>query len=90
MELFEELLDVLKKKITGSPFSDGCLKELDEVYDLLGSEFTGKVLVKRSCFMTCNKNKATFRDLVKAITRKLRDNTFGVVYENGELKPYWE
>ena len=89
-DLYVSIEDILEKKLSGSPFSDGCLKELDEVYELLGPDFSGKVLVKRACFVVCNKNKATFRDLIKAATRKLRDNTFGVVYGNGELKPYWE
>lgn len=88
-DLYVSINDIFPNLKLGNPFSCGCLKEVD-LREYMGWDFSGKVKIKRACFLVCSKCKADFRDLIKAATRKPKENTFGVVYEDGIIKPYWE
>lgn len=73
----------------GSPFYHGCQTFLDMNSILPG--FKTPVLLKRSCFMCEETLKASFMDGVKACYKSFvpADNKYGVIYENGDLKPKW-
>lgn len=71
----------------GSPFYSGCQKYLDPF--ITGIKIP--VLLKRSCFMCEDTLKASFMDGVKATYKMFKpaNNKYGVIYEDGSLKPKW-
>ena len=72
-----------------SPFAHGCKTEFD-ITPWIPS-FDGKFTLKRVCFLVCKLRHATFSDTFKAATRPLfaKKYSFGVIYEDGSLHPYW-
>lgn len=58
------------------------------------SNFAGmRILLKRSCFVVENSQKANLKDLAKALYKKYfhkTTNRFRVVYENGMFRNQWE
>lgn len=86
--LYVSFEDIFKIKLT-SPFSCGC-KTIFDITPWIPT-FKGKFILKRTCFMVNKKNHASFSDLLKIVTRNLfsKDYSFGVIYENGEIRPYW-
>jgi len=82
---FENIFNLKLKK----PFSCGC----KTVFDITPwiPTFKGTFILKRTCFMVNKALHASFGDLFKIITRPLfaKNYSFGVIYENGEIKPYW-
>lgn len=86
--LYVSFEDIFKIKLK-SPFSCGC-KTIFDITPWIPT-FKGKFILKRTCFMVNKKNHASFSDLLKIVTRNLfsKDYSFGVIYENGEIRPYW-
>lgn len=72
-----------------SPFAHGCKTEFD-ITPWIPS-FDGKFVLKRVCFLVCKLRHATLSDTFKAATRALfaKKYSFGVIYEDGSLHPYW-
>lgn len=83
---FEKIFDVKLK----SPFSHGCKTKFNIKPWI--PNFNGTFILKRTCFMNNPLNHATLSDLFKVCTRNIfsKKYSFGVLYENAELKPYWE
>lgn len=76
-----------------SPFAHGCQTDISYLF---GNRL--KITLKRSCF--CNKDEsiatATTADLIKCVQKCIKnkispnkENTFQVLYENGELQNEW-
>lgn len=82
---FEETFNIKLKKA----FACGCKTPFD-ITPWIPS-FKGNLIVKRACFMINRHAHASFSDIFKIVTRPLfaKKYSFGVVYENGDLKPYW-
>lgn len=72
-----------------SPFAHGCKTEFD-ITPWIPS-FDGNFVLKRVCFLVNKTLHASLSDTFKAATRALFANkySFGVVYEDGSLHPYW-
>lgn len=74
-----------------SPFAHGCKINNFDITPWI-PEFDGNLILKRTCFLVNKKLHANLSDLVKVATRPLfmkKEYTFGVVYEDGSVKPYW-
>lgn len=83
---FEKLFDIKLK----SAFARGCQTVVDMKPFI--PEFSGRLLLKRSCFLCEETLKAKPIDLVKSIYKVLAPpakNTYGVVYEDGTLSNGW-
>lgn len=83
---FEEIFDIKMH----SPFACGCKTDNFDITPWL-PDFNGRLDVKRICFLRSNKYHASFTDLIKICTRNIfkKKYTFGVIYEDGSLHPYW-
>jgi molybdenum cofactor biosynthesis enzyme MoaA len=69
-----------------SPYYHGCNTWINDYKNM-------KILLKRSCFVVEEKQKATIKDFIKAIYKATiwkPKNKFKVLYENGEIKNGWE
>ena len=74
-----------------SPFAHGCKTNNFDITPWV-PDFDGNLILKRTCFLVNKKLHANLSDLVKVATRPLfmpKEYTFGVVYEDGSVKPYW-
>ena len=73
----------------GSPYANGCQTYINMEEIIPG--FKTPVLLKRSCFLCEQTLKASISDGIKVISKIFTKctNTYGVVYENGELKKGW-
>jgi hypothetical protein len=74
-----------------SPFAHGCKTNNFDITPWI-PDFDGNLILKRTCFLVNKKLHANLSDLVKVATRPLfmpKKYTFGVVYEDGSVKPYW-
>jgi len=90
-DMFVNIEKVLDIKDLKSPFAHGCSTKNYDTSSLL-PEFKGNLTIKRVCFMkTCHRH-ANFADICKISTRWMfqKKYMFGVVYEDGTIKPYWE
>lgn len=80
-------------KVTGSsyksPYSNGCQTTTRRMYH----DGIVKVTVKRSCFLVEESNKASIKDLIKIIYKRLfykPKGIFRVMYEDGSIHNKWE
>lgn len=87
-EYFVSFEDIMGIKLK-SPFAHGC-QNVVNVKSYLPN-FTGKLLLKRSCFMCEGSLYASVADLGKVIINKFRPirNKYGVVYEDGTINKGW-
>lgn len=72
-----------------SPYSYGCnIKAPDEIQYGINTP----IYLKRSCFMVENSLKASLKDGIKAIHKKLHknDNHFVAIYEDGHIERRWK
>ena len=83
---FEEVFNVKMK----SPFACGCKTDNFNIKPWIPS-FDGNLIVKRTCFFVNKKRHCGFKDFIKIVTRPLfsKPFAFGVVYEDGNVYPYW-
>jgi hypothetical protein len=74
-----------------SPFAHGCKTNNFDITPWIPS-FKGNLIVKRVCFLVCKQRHCSFSDLVKVSTRHWfkKPFAFGVVYEDGNVYPYWK
>lgn len=84
---FEEVFGVKMK----SPFAHGCKTNNFDITPWIPS-FKGNLIVKRVCFLVCKQRHCSFSDFVKVCTRHWfkKPFAFGVVYEDGNVYPYWK
>lgn len=84
---FEEIFGIKMK----SPFAHGCKTNNFDITPWIPS-FKGNLIVKRVCFLVCKQKHCSFSDLVKVCTRHWfkKPFAFGVVYEDGNVYPYWK
>ena len=84
---FEEIFGVKMK----SPFANGCKTNNFDITPWIPS-FKGNFIVKRVCFLVCKQRHCSFSDFVKVCTRHWfkKPFAFGVVYEDGNVYPYWK
>jgi hypothetical protein len=84
---FEEVFGIKMK----SPFAHGCKTNNFDITPWIPS-FKGNLIVKRVCFLVCKQRHCSFSDLVKVCTRHWfkKPFAFGVVYEDGNVYPYWK
>lgn len=87
--MFVSIEDIFGMKLK-SPFAHGCKINNFDITPWI-PEFDGNLILKRTCFMVNKKCHATVTDFVKILTRPLfaKNFAFGVVYEDGTIKPYW-
>lgn len=82
---FEKLFDTKFP----SPYSNSCQTDVSDMFNFVTDN---KVILKRSCFLVENSLKASWKDGVKLLHKKIfkrKDRVFGVVFENGELHRGW-
>ncbi|MDU8988590.1 MAG: radical SAM protein [Clostridium perfringens] len=82
---FEKLFDIKLK----SPFSNGCQGYIN--MDKLIPNVKTPILLKRSCFLCEETQKARLIDGVKVLTKFFINgkSNFGVIYEDGSLQKGW-
>jgi len=84
----EEVLGITDLK---SPFAHGCSTKNYDTSKIM-PDFRGNLTIKRVCFFKTKHRHANFADICKISTRWMfqKKYMFGVVYEDGTVKPYWE
>lgn len=88
--MYVSLEDTFALKLK-SPFAHGCKINNFNIKPWI-PDFEGNLILKRTCFLVNKKCHATLGDVVKTLTRPLfmpKEHAFGVVYEDGSIKPYW-
>lgn len=89
-EMYVSFEDIFGIKME-SPFAHGCKTDNFDISKWC-PDFNGNLTVKRQCFMNCNKLHANMKDIVKICTRNIfsKKHFFGVIYEDGNIYPYWQ
>ncbi len=84
---FEETFGIKMK----SPFAHGCKTSNFDITPWI-STFKGNLTIKRVCFLINKKSHCSCADLFKLSTRFFfhKPYAFGVVYEDGNIYPYWK
>lgn len=88
-ELYVSFEDIMGIKLP-APYSTGCQTEING-YSLLNTKI--KVTLKRACFLVEPSRKASFKDLIKILIKKIflkKKVTCQVLYENGEISNGWK
>lgn len=82
---FEKVFDIKLK----SPFSNGCQEYID--MNKLIPNIKTPILLKRSCFLCEDTQKARLVDGIKVLSKFFinQKSNFGVIYEDGSLQKGW-